>query len=169
VVKSKVVVPTGNTNPPTQTPTEPVDPNPDSIPTDAEPVEEIPGTVEETKAKPDMVVVGSLITVIIASSALLMVLLMQGDKKIKIIIREDNKNILVGKEKISMRHPLVDIKDYLEIYPKDNLEIVISKYVAKRLDRKMIEIQLNNKKVKKKVKYDGKDFIIPIDKLLLSA
>ena len=100
-------------------------------------------------------ILGSLLVLI--ALAFIIIVLAKRRKNVKIYIEEGDEKVLVGKERLTKDNRELDLNKYYNKYKED--EIVLSKSISKKLDKKTVSLTVHDKKESFVVNYDSKEYI----------
>ena len=92
---------------------------------------------------------------------ILLLLLLFFKRNVKIYVEENGEFVLGGIDKLTKKHPELNIDEYLdgETYP-NKVKIHLSDTISEKLDRKEIQIKHRGKIIKIKIVYDDKPYEI---------
>ena len=113
--------------------------------------------VEDEKVKGNK----QIAAVIGIAGLILLLLLLLFKRNVKIYVEEDGEFVLGGVDKLTKKHPELNIDEYLdgETYP-NKVKIHLSDTVSEKLDGKEIQIKHRGKIIKIKIVYDDKPYEI---------
>ena len=100
-------------------------------------------------------------TAIGIAGLILLLLLLLFKRNVKIYVEEDGEFVLGGIDKLTKKHPELNIDEYLdgETYP-NKVKIHLSDTISEKLDGKEIKIKHRGKIIKIKIVYDDKPYEI---------
>ena len=113
--------------------------------------------VEDEKVKGNK----QIATAIGIAGLILLLLLLLFKRNVKIYVEEDGEFVLGGIDKLTKKHPELNIDEYLdgETYP-NKVKIHLSDTISEKLDGKEIKIKHRGKIIKIKIDYDDKPYEI---------
>ena len=113
--------------------------------------------VEDEKVKGNK----QIATAIGIAGLILLLLLLLFKRNVKIYVEEDGEFVLGGIDKLTKKHPELNIDEYLdgETYP-NKVKIHLSDTISEKLDGKEIKIKHRGKIIKIKIVYDDKPYEI---------
>ena len=113
--------------------------------------------VEDEKVKGNK----QIAAVIGIAGLILLLLLLLFKRNVKIYVEEDGEFVLGGVDKLTKKHPELNIDEYLdgETYP-NKVKIHLSDTISEKLDGKEIQIKHRGKIIKIKIVYDDKPYEI---------
>ena len=113
--------------------------------------------VEDEKVKGNK----QIAAVIGIAGLILLLLLLLFKRNVKIYVEEDGEFVLGGVDKLTKKHPELNIDEYLdgETYP-NKVKIHLSDAISEKLDGKEIQIKHRGKIIKIKIVYDDKPYEI---------
>ena len=113
--------------------------------------------VEDEKVKGNK----QIATAIGIAGLILLLLLLLFKRNVKIFVEEDGEFVLGGIDKLTKKHPELNIDEYLdgETYP-NKVKIHLSDTISEKLDGKEIKIKHRGKIIKIKIDYDDKPYEI---------
>ena len=113
--------------------------------------------VEDEKVKGNK----QIATAIEIAGLILLLLLLLFKRNVKIYVEEDGEFVLGGIDKLTKKHPELNIDEYLdgETYP-NKVKIHLSDTISEKLDGKEIKIKHRGKIIKIKIVYDDKPYEI---------
>ena len=111
--------------------------------------------VEDEKVKGNK----QIATAIGIAGLILLLLLLLFKRNVKIYVEEDGEFVLGGIDKLTKKHPELNIDEYLdgETYP-NKVKIHLSDTISEKLDGKEIKIKHRGKIIKIKIVYDDKPY-----------
>jgi len=113
--------------------------------------------VEDEKVKGNK----QIATAIGIAGLILLLLILLFKRNVKIYVEEDGEFVLGGIDKLTKKHPELNIDEYLdgETYP-NKVKIHLSDTISEKLDGKEIKIKHRGKIIKIKIVYDDKPYEI---------
>lgn len=96
---------------------------------------------------------------IIALFALFVLYAIDKNKNVRIYVESGDDRILVGREKITKEDRKLDLGKYYERYGEETFDIVLDKDISEKLDKKQVNVTVNNsKKEKFEVNYNNEEY-----------